>query len=329
MVEGALAVGLDYALFAMQVALAILIAPLVNGIIKKTKAFYQSRQGPSIFQPYYDIAKLCRKDMVISETTSWLFRATPYIAFVSVASASIFVPIIYTGMPLTFAGDIIVVIYLFAVARFFVALSGLDAGSSFGGMGSSREMFLASIAEPAMLMSIFIAAITAGSTNLSKIAFELSTSGLDKVSPMHIIAMVAFVIIAICETARIPFDNPATHLELTMVHEAMILEYSGKYLAMIEWGASIKQLLLFTIFIDLFVPWGIAGALDYAGVPFLGLVLAFAFYIVKLALFAVLVGSIESSVAKWRLFRAPDLLIMSFVLSMLALIFLYAFGGGA
>src|SRR3990172_12561051 len=220
-----------------QILIILALAPLLSGIIKKVKAFFQIRKGSSIFQPYYDIAKLLRKDSVVSQNVSWIFHIAPVISFVAVLTAGLLIPIYITELPFGFAGDLIAVIYLFALARFFIALASLDAGSSFGGMGGSREMFVASLVEPAMMLSIFAVAVYAGSTNLGSISQTVSNLGIDAMSPSYLLAFVAFFIIAIAETGRIPVDNPATHLELTMIHEAMILEYSGKQLAIVELAA--------------------------------------------------------------------------------------------
>ncbi|NJD75950.1 MAG: formate hydrogenlyase [Candidatus Methanoperedens sp.] len=298
-----------------QVIIIIVLAPLLSGIIKKIKAFFQIRKGPGIFQPYYDIAKLMRKDSVVSENVSWIFHAAPVISFAAVLTAGLLIPIYISDMPFGFAGDLIAVVYLLALARFFTALASLDAGSSFGGMGGSREMFVASMVEPALMLSIFAIALNVGSTNLSFISQAVSSMGLSAVSPYHILAFVALFIIAIAETGRIPVDNPATHLELTMIHEAMILEYSGKQLAIVELGAMMKQLLVFSLLANIFFPWGIASEISAAGIA-----VALAVFLIKIIILGAGMAIVETSTAKWRLFRLPDLLSVSLMLSFLAIV---------
>ncbi|HLB72174.1 MAG TPA: NADH-quinone oxidoreductase subunit H [Candidatus Methanoperedens sp.] len=302
-----------------QILIIIALAPLLSGIIKKVKAFFQIRKGPSIFQPYYDIAKLLRKDSVVSENVSWIFYASPLVSFAAILTAGLLIPIFISDIPFGFAGDLIAVVYLFALARFFTALASLDAGSSFGGMGGSREMFVASLVEPAMMLSIFAVAVYAGSTNLGSISQTVSNLGIDAMSPSYLLAFVAFFIIAIAETGRIPVDNPATHLELTMIHEAMILEYSGKQLAIVELAAMMKLLLVFSLLASIFFPWG----MDAAGIP-----AALGIYLIKIAILGVAMAVVETSTAKWRLFRLPELMSISLMLSFLALISFIIVKGG-
>ena len=302
-----------------QILIIIALAPLLSGIIKKVKAFFQIRKGPSIFQPYYDIAKLLRKDSVVSENVSWIFYASPLVSFAAILTAGLLIPIFISDIPFGFAGDLIAVVYLFALARFFTALASLDAGSSFGGMGGSREMFVASLVEPAMMLSIFAVAVNAGSTNLGSISQTVSNLGIDAMSPSYLLAFVAFFIIAIAETGRIPVDNPATHLELTMIHEAMILEYSGKQLAIVELAAMMKLLLVFSLLASIFFPWG----MDAAGIP-----AALGIYLIKIAILGVAMAVVETSTAKWRLFRLPELMSISLMLSFLALISFIIVKGG-
>jgi formate hydrogenlyase subunit 4 len=313
----------QFAIVIFQVIIILSLAPLLSGIIKKVKAFFQMRKGPSIFQPYYDIVKLLRKDSVVSENVSWIFHAAPIISFVAVLTAGLIIPVYISNMPFSFAGDFIAVVYLFALARFFIALASLDAGSSFGGMGGSREMFISSLVEPAMMLSIFAIALNVGTTNLSVISEAVSSMGLDAISPYHLLAFVALFIIAIAETGRIPVDNPATHLELTMIHEAMILEYSGKQLAIVELGAMMKQLLVFSLIANIFFPWGIASDLSAAGIA-----ISLVVIIIKLAVLGVIMAMVETSTAKWRLFRLPNLLSISLMLSFLALISFIIVKGG-
>src|SRR6476661_10692048 len=247
------------ALTLAQAIVLLSVSPAIVGLIKKVKARLQCRQGAGILQPYADLRKLFRKEPVVSTTTSWIFTATPYIVFASTITAGLLVPIFASQMPLNFAGNIIAFVYLLALGTFFLILAGLDAGSPFGGMGSSREAIVASLTEPAMIMAIFAIALTAGSTNLSTIVHKTALfEGVATDPSPHLMALAALFIVAIAETGRIPVDNPATHLELTMIHEAMILEYSGPYLGLIEWSAWMKQLVLMTLLVNLFVPWGVA-----------------------------------------------------------------------
>ncbi len=307
-----------------QMLIIIALAPLLSGMMKKIKAFFQIRKGPGIFQPYYDLIKLFRKDSVISGNVSWIFHAAPVISFAAVLTAGILIPFYITQLPLGFAGDLIAVIYLFALARFFTALASLDAGSSFGGMGGSREMFIASLVEPALMLSIFAVALNVGSTNLGFISQTVSALGINAISPYQILAFVALFIIAIAETGRIPVDNPATHLELTMIHEAMILEYSGKQLAVVELGAMIKQLLVFSLLANIFFPWGIASSGEGAA----AIILALLVYVIKIAIIGVAMVAVETSTAKWRLFRLPELMSISLMLSFLALVAFIIVKGG-
>lgn len=309
---------INIAIMLIQILFIIIFAPLLSGIIKKTKAVFQLRKGPSVFQPYYDLAKLFRKEAVVSDNTSWLFHATPIVSFVAIIVASVLIPIWTTSLPLGFAGDIIVVIYLFALARFFVVLAGLDTASAFGGMGSSREMFVASLVEPGMMLSIFAIVANTGSTNLGHITQNVSASGMGMITPSYLLTFLAFFIIIIAETGRIPVDNPATHLELTMIHEAMLLEYSGKQLALIELATMIKQLLIYSLFVSIFIPWGIVSVTNMlTGSAIAASIL---FYLIKVIIIGVCVALTELSTAKWRLFRLPDLLSVSFILSFLSII---------
>ncbi|HWR33592.1 MAG TPA: NADH-quinone oxidoreductase subunit H [Chitinophagaceae bacterium] len=302
----------------LQILVVVGFSPLVKGFINKIEARLQCRRGASMFQPYYNLVKLFRKDAVVSETSSWIFRATPYITFISVLIISLLVPVLSSQVPLNFTGDIILIIYLFALARFFLVLTSLDTGSAFGGMGGSREMMVSSMAEPAMILSFFTVALTVNSTNLSNITSTLLNNSILLLNPSLILAFAALTIVLIAETGRIPVDNPFTHLELTMIHEGMMLEFSGRYLALVEWASSMKLLLLLTILVNIFFPWGIAD-----GLTFSGLIIAFTLYVVKIGFFAFLIVIVEMSFAKIRLFRIPNLLGTAFILSILAVISLY------
>lgn len=295
----------------LQFMIIMLCSPLVQGVIKKLKANMQGRVGPGIFQPYYDLIRLCRKDMVISSVASWIFRATPYIVLTSTAAAAMIVPVLTTSSRFGVMGDVIALIYLFALGRFFMALAGLDTGTAFGGEGSSREMTVAVLVEPMMMLSIFTAAISAGSTNVVRIAETHSVF----YSPSHVLALSAFLIAIIAETGRIPVDNPDTHLELTMIHEGMVLEYSGRYLALMEWAHYMKQMLLFTIAIDIFFPVGIANTMELYSIA-----VSSAAYFLKILFLSVLMALIESTRAKMRFFQLPSLLGVAFVLAVLSLL---------
>jgi formate hydrogenlyase subunit 4 len=306
-----------------QMLVLLAVAPFIVGLIRKVKARLQCRRGASPFQPYADLAKLFRKEPVVSTTTSWIFTATPYILFASTLAAGLLVPIFASQMPLSFAGNIIALVYLLALGTFFLILAGLDAGSAFGGMGSSREAIVASLTEPAMIVSIFAIALTAGSTNLSTIVHKTALlEGIVTDPAPHLMALAALFIVTLAETGRVPVDNPATHLELTMIHEAMVLEYSGRYLALLEWAAGIKLLVLLTLIANVFAPWGIATSQTPAAIG-----IGLAVYLVKVSGLAVLIGVIESMFAKLRLFRVPELLGVAFILALLGLVFFYTLRG--
>ena len=308
---------------ASQAVLVLLLSPFVIGLIRKVKARLQSRRGASPLQPYSDLIKLFRKGVVVSNNTSWLFTATPYLLFASTFAASLLVPVFLSRIPLNFAGDVITVVSLLTVGTFFLMLAGLDAGSAFGGMGSSREAIIFSLTEPAMILSIFAVGLTAGSTNLSTIVHNTALMrGIVTDPPPHLMALAALFIVTLAETGRVPVDNPATHLELTMIHEAMVLEYSGRYLALIEWASAMKLLLFLTLLSNVFAPWGIAMEPDPASMA-----LAVGAWAVKVSALAVVIGVFESMFAKLRLFRVTDLLGVAFILALLALIFFYILRG--
>lgn len=310
-------------LVVAQTIVLLAVSPFIVGLIRKVKARLQVRRGASVFQPYADLAKLFRKQPVVSTTTSWIFTATPYILFAATLAAGLLVPVFVSRTPLNFAGNIIALVYLLALGTFFLMLAGLDAGSAFGGMGSSREAIVASLTEPAMILSIFAIALTAGSTNLSTIVHKTALlEGVVTDPTPHLMALAALFIVAIAETGRVPVDNPATHLELTMIHEAMILEYSGRYLALVEWAAGLKLMVFLTLIANVFAPWGIATSLEPTALG-VGLVT----YLVKVSVLAVLIGVIESMFAKLRLFRVTDLLGVAFILALLGLVFFYVLRG--
>ena len=301
--------------------LLLLLAPLLSGCIRNWKAKLQNRRGARIWQPYSDLVKFLRKDMVISEHASWVFPFAPYVVFLTALLAGLLVPMVTAQAPLSLFGGVLALVGLLALGRFFLALGGLDPGSAFGGMGSSREMTIAAIAEPAMMLAIFTVAITAGSTDLSQIVQAAQSPAWKLLNPTHVMAFAALFIVLLAETGRIPVDNPATHLELTMIHEAMLLEYSGRYLALMEWGASIKQLVLMTLLVNIFFPIGIAADTTPAALGHRRAGLSSA----KLLVLAGAVVLVETTNAKLRLFRVPDLLSAAFVLATLALLSTFLF----
>lgn len=306
-----------------QSAALVSLAPLLTGLMRKVKARTQKRTGASIFQPYYDLAKLVRKDEVVSDQSSWIFRYSPWVMLASMLTAALFVPAFLPSSPFGAAGDVLVVLGLFGLARFFTMLAGIDASSAFGGLGVSREMMISSLTEPALFLSIFVVSLNLGGTNLAGMAVGAAdqfAAGVI-VLPSMLFALIAFFIIFLSETGRIPFDNPATHLELTMVHEAMVLEYSGKSLAMVQLSQSIKQVILAALFVNLFVPAGAPSSA--AGLGLGPVVVGAGTFSVKLALLSAFVAFIETRVAKWRLFRLPDLLAVAIASSMLGVIFFY------
>jgi formate hydrogenlyase subunit 4 len=311
---------LDLPSIFAQTALLLLLAPLLSGLIKNWKAKLQNRRGPRVWQPYFDLLKFLRKDMVISEHASWIFSVAPYVVFVTSLSAGLMVPMVTAQAPIGLFGGALALIGLLALGRFFLALGGLDPASAFGGMGSSREMTIAAVAEPAMMLAIFPLAISAGSTNLSQIILASQGAEWKFLDPSHALAFIAMFIVLLAETGRIPVDNPATHLELTMIHEAMLLEYSGRYLAFIEWGVAIKQLVLMALLANIFFPIGLAAETTPAAFG-LGLL----YLAAKLLVLAGAVVLVETGNAKLRLFRVPDLLSAAFILAMLALVSTFLF----
>jgi len=305
---------------ALQTALLLALGPFISGCIRNWKAKLQNRRGPPVWQPYLDLAKFLRKDMVISEHASWIFRLMPYVLFISTLLAGLMMPLVTVLAPLQLFGGALAFVGLLALGRFFLALAGLDPASAFGGMGSSREMTIAAMAEPALMLGIFTVAITTRSTNLSQMLASAQGPTATLLNPAHVLAFAALFIVLLAETGRIPVDNPATHLELTMIHEAMVLEYYGRYLALIEWSASTKQLVLMALLVNIFFPVGIAA--DFAPAS---LLLAFVSFLLKLLLLAAAIVIVETTNAKLRLFRVPDLLSAAFILAALALFSTFLF----
>jgi formate hydrogenlyase subunit 4 len=308
-----MAVIADFAIQGAQMLLVLLLAPGLTGLVRKLKARLLRRQGPPLHQPYLDLLRLMRKEVVLADNASWLFRVIPYLTFATTWVAAALVPTFKTGLLFSWSADLIAIIALLGSARFFLALAGLDVGTSFGGIGSSREVMIASLAEPAMLMITFTLALIAGSTQLSTIAeFMLSPEVGLRVSLG--LALVALVMVALAENARIPIDNPATHLELTMVHEAMVLEYSGRHLALIDLTAALKLTLYVSLTACLFVPWGMATA----GMGALALGIGVTAYLAKLTVGGSLLALFETAIAKMRVFRVPEFLGAALMLGLLA-----------
>jgi formate hydrogenlyase subunit 4 len=304
------------AMQAFNMLLVLGLAPLLTGLVRKVKARLQGRRGPSPAQPYRDLVRLLRKDAVLASNASWLFRVTPYLVFTTLWLAASLVPSLTSDVALGPAADLIALTALLGSARFFTALAGLDVGTSFGGIGASREMMIASLAEPAMLMVVFTVSLLIGSTSLSTISqfIVLNPVGLRISLAM---AFIALTMVAIAETGRVPIDNPTTHLELTMVHEAMILEYSGRHLALMEAAGMLKLLLYLSLIICIFAPFGMA-----IGDAPLALAIGLVVYLVKVALGGVLLGVFETSIAKMRVFRVSEFLGGAFIVALLAILLL-------
>ena len=301
-----------------QMAVVLLLAPLFTGYVRKMKSRLVRRRGASIFQPYRDLLRLMRKEVVLAENASWLFRVTPYLVFATTWVAAALVPTFAIGLMFSWTADLIALIALLGSARFFLALAGMDVGTSFGGIGSSREVMIASLAEPAMLMVVFTLALVAGSTQLSTVAAFMASPDVGLRVSLAL-ALVALVMVAIAENARIPVDNPATHLELTMIHEAMVLEYSGRHLAMIEFAASLKLLLYASLIACLFASWGLAKSEAGLAAYAIGTLA----YVAKLAIAGYLLALFETTVAKMRVFRVSEFLSAALMLGFLAALLLF------
>lgn len=298
----------------LQILILLAAAPVFTGWIRMLKCWLQGRTSPGLFQPYRDIMKLLSKDLVLAENASWIFRFTPYLIFGISLLAGGIIPMLSSDLPLAVTADIIALAALFGIARFFTALAGMDIGTSFGGMGSSREMMISSLAEPAMLMAIFTVSLVSKSTSLSQMV-EVIAHGRFVLRPSMAFALLAFILITLAETGRIPVDNPATHLELTMIHEAMILEYSGRHLGLIEWAGMMKLFLFASLGIVAFLPWGIAGAGSLTAIPLAILLMA-----TKLTLVGTGLVLIETGLAKMRIFRIPEFLGSAFLFATLGML---------
>jgi len=316
-----MALMLDFAVQGIQMLLVVTMAPLLVGFTRLLKARLLRRRGPPLLQPYRDLLRLMRKEVVLAENASWLFRAAPYVIFAATWVVAALVPTFATGLMFSWTADLIAITALLGTARFMLALAAMDVGTSFGGIGASREMMFASLAEPAMMMIVFSVALLAGSTQLSAVALYIQ---------MHVtlrvtlgLALVGLIIVAVAETGRVPVDNPATHLELTMVHEAMVLEYSGRHLAVIELAAALKLLVYISLIACIFAPWGLAqegagpasfvvGALSYVG---------------KLAVGGALLVVFETAQAKMRVFRVPNFIGAALMLALLGTLLLFVSKG--
>jgi formate hydrogenlyase subunit 4 len=308
----------DFGLQGAQMLLVLLLAPLLTGFVRKVKARLLRRQGPPLLQPYRDLLRLMRKEVVLAHSASWLFRVIPYIVFAGTWVAASLVPTFRSGLLFSWSADLIAIIALLGSARFFLALAGLDVGTAFGGIGSSREVMIASLAEPAMLMIVFTLALVVGSTQLSTMAAYVLSSGVGLRVSLGL-ALLALIMVAIAENARIPVDNPATHLELTMVHEAMVLEYSGRHLALIDLASELKLLLYISLIGCLFVPWGLAATVASPQIVTIGIVS----YLAKLVAGGALLAVFETAIAKMRVFRVPEFLGAALMLGLLGTLLLF------
>ncbi|MCQ2078464.1 MAG: NADH-quinone oxidoreductase subunit H [archaeon] len=303
---------------AIQAVFLIAVSPLITGIVKKVKALMQHRRGADILQPYRDLAKLLRKDETVSESTSFLFRVIPFVCMAAMTLLAFMTPVFFTGILAPY-GDIVTLVYLFTLYRFCMVLGGLEGGSVFGGMGSSREMMMSVLIEPALLLALMsMCVLSNGGTDISSIPTLLIALGSAAFCPALLLAAASFAITLVAENARIPFDNPATHLELTMIHEGMLLEYSGRGLALMELSSEMRLTIFMTMLGTMFFPWGISTTLEG-----LDLLVGLVAILVKLVVFAFLLAVLESSISKSRLFKTPNMLTASFVLALLAIISLY------
>jgi formate hydrogenlyase subunit 4 len=303
----------DLALAAVQAALLMVAAPLFAGLIAWLKARAQMRRGAPIEQRVWDLLRLLRKESVVSADASWLARFGPYLVFAAAVAAAACVPVVAVRAPSPFAPDLVVTVALLAAMRAVQSLVGLEAGTAFGGMAASRHLSWSALAEPALVLSAFTLALGAGSTDLGAIVRAVASAPHGWLAPSHLLALAAMWMVTLSEAGRLPADNPATHLELTMIHEGMLLDVSGRHLALLEWASAIRQLLLFTLVANLFLPWGIA--LEPGP---LALAVGFAAWAGKLAGFALIVAVLESVTARVRLFRVPEFLGMAFLLALLA-----------
>jgi formate hydrogenlyase subunit 4 len=307
----------------IQLITILLIAPLVQGIIGKIKALTQKRKGAPAFQMYFDLIRFFKKSAVVSETSSWIYKATPYIFFGSAAASALLVPVTTTVVPGGIPGDAIMLVSILALGRFFMMAAALDTGSTFGGMGSSREAMISSLIEPTILVSLITMGLACKSTSLPQMMETMASGRFPLINPVYILVFLALLIIIIAETARIPVDDPSTHLELTMVHEAMLLEYSGRHLALMEYGAAVKQLVFITLLANVLIPTDQLIMFIGAG----GVALSLAVYFVKVIVVSAVIGLIEVNTVKFRLFSIPNLAALAFILAFLGFLQFFILGG--
>jgi formate hydrogenlyase subunit 4 len=313
-----MAVIADILVQGWQMLVVLLLAPLLTGIVRKVKARLLRRRGPPLLQPYRDLLRLIRKEAVVAQNASWLFRVAPYLIFAATWVAAALVPTFATGLMFSWSADLIAIVALLGSARFFLALAGMDIGTSFGGIGASREVMIASLAEPAMIMVVFTLALIAGSTQLSTVAGYMMSAHVGLRVSLGL-ALIALIMVAVAENARIPIDNPATHLELTMVHEAMVLEYSGRHLAVIEAASFLKLLLYVSLICSVFAPWGVA----QAGAGLVAYAIGVAAYGAKLAIAGTALAIFEIAIAKMRVFRVPEFLGAALMIALLATLLMF------
>ena len=307
----------------VQLSAVLLLAPLVNGIIGKVKALSQKRKGAPLLQMYFDLFKLLKKSSVVSETSSWIFKAAPYIFFSSAIAAAILVPVTTTVMPNGLPGDAIMLVSTLAMGRFFMMAAALDTGSTFGGMGSSREAMISSLIEPSILVSLFTIGLICKSTSLPQIMNTMMGFEFPLVNSSFVLIFLALLIIILAETSRIPVDDPSTHLELTMVHEAMLLEYSGRQLALMEYGAAVKQLVFITLLVNVLIPTD--QLITILGIS--GVVLSLAVYLIKVICISLLIAIIEVNTVKFRVFSISNLAALAFILAFIGFLQNFVLGG--
>jgi len=309
---------IDLAFQLVQMTLVIALAPTLTGLVRKVKARLTRRRGAAIWQPYRDLYRLARKEAIVAHSASWMFHLVPYVVFASTWVAAALVPTFATGLLFSWSADLIAIVALLGVGRFFLALAGMDVGTSFGGLGASRESMFATLAEPAMIVTVFSLALIAGSTQLSTVAAFMASSAVGLRITLGM-GLIALVMVALAENGRVPIDNPATHLELTMVHEAMVLEYSGRHLALIELAGMLKLLLYVSLIACVFAPWTLA--ISDTGV--MDRLVGGAAYIAKLTFAGALLALFETSIAKMRIFRVPDFLGAALMLGFLGALLLF------
>jgi formate hydrogenlyase subunit 4 len=304
------------AINVVQVLLLLLLAPLVRGVIARLKARIQNRHGASVWRPYADLLKLFRKEDLVPDSASFVFRLAPIVVFAATLVAAAFVPLLHGSALLEAIGDFILLVYLLALGRFFLMLGAMDGGSSFGGMGASREALVSTLAEAPFLLALMSVAIAAHTASITGMVQWTLGQNFFQFSAVHALAFVALALVAIAETGRMPVDNPTTHLELTMIHEAMVLEYSGPSLALIEWASAIKLTVIMALLIALFFPWGAASSLSVLAIAIGSLAL-----LLKMATLVLALALVESSVAKLRMYLVPDFLGVASALAILAVVF--------